>query len=363
MQVNHNSAIFIRSLHKGGAEKQAVLLCEGLNKRGINSKLIVFYKEGDLMQFAQHSLGMDKIVFIKKGNLIQKAVAFKIILQQLNIDSIICFLPINNIVGIISAKINGIPIIIGGIRGSKIKDNVIKMKIQKMLFNKFSTTVVSNSYKGREVYGSYGINPQKIRTIHNGFNIKPLENKRKVACDKVKILSVGRFVHEKDYDTAILAISHLEKIVEENIKWEYIIIGYGALENEIRDLIKIRGVSQRVTIIINPSNIDSYYENSNIFLMTSRFEGMPNSVMEAMSYELPVVCTNAGDTSYLVLGESNGFLNSVGDWQGIAESLKVLLQSSGKRIQMGMNGRKKLISCFGTEKMVDKYFNLLQTND
>ena len=57
--------------------------------------------------------------------------------------------------------------------------------------------------------------------------------------------------------------------------------------------------------IMNDKNLKEYYSNSDIFLNTSVVEGMPNAVMEAMSFQLPVIATNAGDTKESVKDGSN----------------------------------------------------------
>ncbi|WP_298593547.1 glycosyltransferase [uncultured Christiangramia sp.] len=355
--------IFIRSLHKGGAEKQAILLCKGLIDKGVDAMLIVLYEEGDLLEYAKLILKKDQLIFIKNGNLLKKAFHFKFLLRKLQVHSIVCFLPVNNIIGILSAGIVGVPTIVGGIRGSKIKDSKLKMKLQKVLFNRFSTAIVSNSFKGREVYQAYGIDPKKMRTIHNGFPVETFKTNSKRNISKIQILSVGRFVEEKDYNTAILTISYLKKLLQgHQIDWEYTIIGYGTLENNIRELIETHCLGKEINLIINPPNIKKYYSVSDIFLMTSRFEGMPNAVMEAMSFKLPVVCTKAGDTDYLVSENFNGFLKPIGDWKNLAESLKILMFSPSLRIEMGYNGRTRLVNRFGVDLMVEKYLNLLQEN-
>lgn len=349
-------ALFIRSFNLGGAEKQSILLADYLRSEYI-VYLIAFYSKGSLINYAiNHNINI--ISF--KGNFFVKLINFYFFLVNHNIFALVNYSPINNIIGCIIGKIAKVSIIFGGIRGSNTNKNRFKMVLQKYLLNKFSDSIISNSHKGAEKYVQYGYLRSKIHVIHNATNIDSLAIKQySPISEKVHILSVGRFIWEKDYSTAIEAINNL-RIKAGNV-FNYTIIGHGHLKNDILNLIHKYNLSDIVSIYDNIGHpeIEKYYINTNIFLLTSIHEGMPNTIMEAMNFRLPIVTTNAGDTEYLVSNGKNGYVLNVGDYAGISDRLNELLQNKEKRISFGLNSFKILENNFTPDKIFIKYIDLI----
>jgi glycosyltransferase involved in cell wall biosynthesis len=352
-------ALFIRSLNKGGAEKQSILLAKKLSEQ-YNTKLIVLNKGGGLIEFAKNELSHEVLYFINGKSLLRKTADLYAFLKKNDIDILMCYLPSNNILGLIIGNLAKVNRIYGGLRGSKIKKNKLKMLSQKFLMNTFSTGVISNSYVARATYSNYGISKEKIQVIHNAIEV---HNEKFVREEKpvVTILSVGRFVEEKDYVTALLAIIALKQYQKSNVKpVKYIIAGYGIMESSIRQFIHNHNLDDTVQLIINPIDMDLLYKDADIFLMTSTNEGMPNTVMEAMSWSLPIVATNAGDTSFLVTNSKNGFVCKIGDYKAIAEKLRILVDSSDLRNKFGEEGYIILKENFSVDIMLKKYINLIE---
>jgi glycosyltransferase involved in cell wall biosynthesis len=171
----------------------------------------------------------------------------------------------------------------------------------------------------------------------------------------VKILSVGRFAAQKDYLTALNAIVLLKKKAFDKTI-EYIIVGDGELDQQIQTWIKDLQVSD-VTIVRNPDKIEDYYIESDIYFLSSIFEGTPNSIMEALNYSLPVVSTDVGDAKYLVKDGLNGFLVPVRDSGMLASKLYELVSDPDKRNEFGKNGHSLLIKEFSEERFRDEYIN------
>src|SRR5664280_952701 len=84
------------------------------------------------------------------------------------------------------------------------------------------------------------------------------------------------------------------------LKFKYLIVGYGPLEKEIRHLAEELNLQKEVEILINPPNIPDILKTCNIYLSASLYEGLSNSIMEAMVAGLPVIATNVGDNCYLI---------------------------------------------------------------
>ena len=190
--------------------------------------------------------------------------------------------------------------------------------------------------------------------IPNGFPDIQNTVKRNLT-DVPVIITVGRFVQQKDYETAIRAISLLKDRF-----FRFLIVGYGDLEKDVRKWVNQYHIEDVTTIFINPSNTQELIECADVYLSTSLFEGTSNSIMEAMNWSLPVVATNVGDNSYLVQEKQSGFLHSIGDAEGIANSLGKLLDDSELRNRMGERGNRILHEQYSMVLFEKRYIDLIE---
>ena len=105
-------------------------------------------------------------------------------------------------------------------------------------------------------------------------------------------------------------------------------------------------------------NVCEYLQASDIFLLPSEIEGVPNAMVEAMSCNLPVISTPVGDCKYLIEDGKNGFL--VNDVNGFIEKCKSLKKNRKLRESMGYLGRKKVLELFDWDLMVDTFENCFE---
>lgn len=128
-----------------------------------------------------------------------------------------------------------------------------------------------------------------------------------------------------------------------------------SLEDYIRSLIAKYGIEDHTTIYINSDNIPSLLDNADIYLSTSLFEGLSNSILEAMNADLPVVATNVGDNSYMVKHGHNGYLASIGDFRNLGDYILSLANDADKRLNMGRRSKELLEAHFTGRKFTDNY--------
>ena len=183
--TGRNVGIFIRSLSKGGAEKQSLLLAKYISNY-YSTTLFVLYKTNSEISYNYPN---DLVVFINGDNIVIKAYNFYRELKKRKIYFLFNYLPINNILGIFVGKIAGVKCLFGGIRGVKYKIKS-KMILQKLVCNYLSTAFVSNSYAAAESFINYGLDRKKILVIHNAIESVEIE---KIPHNKLTILSIGRF--------------------------------------------------------------------------------------------------------------------------------------------------------------------------
>ena len=349
-----NIAILIPTIKAGGAEKQAAFLAAMLSKRyKVSMYLFLGY-----LQPAPHNLKLlestNVSIYPLEGTIWKKIRDLTDLLKKNETDVIFNYMTNCDVIGCISAKIAGVKLIYGGIRNAYLER--YKIIFERIICNYFSTSVVFICYSGLKEIGKNGFKEERCVVIPNCFpNIsEPIFRKDK---DKKHIVTVGRFVPQKDYLTIIRSVAELKKLRRDFIMD---VIGYGEEEENIRRWIKEYGVDDMINIHINPNNVQEIVKSSDIYLSTSLFEGTSNSIMEALNWSLPVVATNVGDNNYLVLDGKTGFLHPIGDYKGIASSLSTLLEDIDLRNSYGVAGNQNLRDNYSIEVFEQRYLKLIE---
>ncbi len=346
--------VFTGALSSGGAEKQSILLAKAL-KPYYTITIISYYGERELERY---------LIFLKEENInyIQLKGSFfkkiKVFTKELRVNkpyAIINFLPSNNVIGGLIGKLFGVKRIIGGVRSSR--QSTLKYFELLISHHLFNHKTVFNNYAGLEYFGRRGFSKSKSFVITNSLYPIP-ERIVKKSNEQIIILIVSRFETYKDYNTALNSF----KLLVENTKREVFldIVGTGPLETDIRNWVKENDMERRIKIHINPENIFDYYRRAYVFLQTSLFEGFSNSIMEAMSYSLPIIATDVGDNQFLVRNNENGFLCPVGVVEKIAECLKILVENSEKRICMGNKSYDYIQKNMSLDKFGSEFKRLIE---
>ncbi len=350
--------ILIRSLTKGGAEKQALLLAKILTNK-YNTLMIVLYGE-KLNPIYRKFIETERIeCIILEGSLLDKVIRLWRLLREKNISVLFTYLATDNLIGAVVGKLAGVKIIVGGIRNAFIP--FLKLWTCNFLHYFLQSYTIFNNYSGRDEFVKrYLYSTRKSLVFSNCIENIPAILHRNTNNSAISILSVGRLVDQKDYETGLQAISLLKKMVP-SVSIKYVIIGYGILESKLRELIRALELEANVELVPDSDNLDPYYRSADIFLITSLFEGLSNSVMEAMSYSLPVVATNVGDNNRLVTNDFNGFLVDKKDITAVTNALRLLTSSLELRVQMGKRSYDRLVDDYTIEKFKLNYYSFIDS--
>jgi len=355
-----NICIFIRSLLRGGAEKQSILLADYLSKF-FEVHLVVLYPSSELLDFARDR-SVDVIQL--RGPLLLRIGKFFLFLKRKHIDILFCYLPSNNIIGGLVGKAAGVKTVFGGLRGAKLKESAVKMALQKFVCNHISDVFIANNEAARKTYVAYGYKASKVMVIPNMIDMNgvPERAANREEDVPVTVVSVGRFVDEKDYSTALKAMQIVINRFQSG-KVKYLIVGYGPLKGKIEEEVKTRDLQDYVEIIDGQVEgaVGQSLEIADIFLITSKFEGMPNAVMEAMMHAIPVVATDAGDMRKLVVSGENGFVCRVGAYEDISKKLLYLIENDESRQKMGTKSYGRIRKKFSMERVGGMYLELLRS--
>ncbi len=201
----------------------------------------------------------------------------------------------------------------------------------------------------------YG-NKDKFVVLENGVIIENLIKKdpnRK----SIKILNVGTLNPKKSQLKLIEAFS---KIKREDCLLS--IVGEGELMSKLRDKINDLGLSQRVFLrgSVDHKQMPSVYQDSDILVSNSLWEGFPNVVLEAMSFGLPVISTRVSGISNIITDGVDGFVIDLGDENALLKFLTYLVDNKEAINRMGMMARRKIEDKFTLDKQLNKFYALIE---
>lgn len=157
--------------------------------------------------------------------------------------------------------------------------------------------LVNSKNSEREVTEQFPALKCKLRLVYNPV-VVPTVVERKPPSDKPILLTSGRFAKQKDYPALLRAF----KKVREKIDGTLIILGDGPERGNIEKEIEELGIAEFVSLKGSVADPAVYYKQADLFVLTSRWEGFPNVLVEALSYGIPVVVTDSLGASREIVG-------------------------------------------------------------
>ncbi len=175
--------------------------------------------------------------------------------------------------------------------------------------------------------------------------------------EKVEILFIGRLAMPKNLPFFFKAFSDLPKDIQAkaNIK----IIGDGPLMEEYKESAKRFDISSSVSFLgtTTRSELGDYLQSADIFVLPTLWEGFPMTILEAMSYGVPVIASSVGGIPEIV-NESVGALVGKKNTKGFTDKLSFLILNKEEREKRGQNARKLIEEKFTLQEMLGKTFTL-----
>jgi len=228
--------------------------------------------------------------------------------------------------------------------------------INKMCFRFGNVVPVSISREVatsvRRVYGA------KIRTpvIYNGVKTTLFSSNSGVEQCKERgetvIVHVGRFEPPKNHRLLLEAFSVASSKCSKLKLW---LVGDGKLRSSVKEMVQNLGLRDRVLFLGTRSDIPKLMACSDIFVLSSKWEGLPLVVIEAMAAGKPVVATAVGGVPELVENGLTGLLVPSDNANALAEALLLLAEDPELRQVMGQKGQKKAIDRFDISRTAREY--------
>jgi glycosyltransferase involved in cell wall biosynthesis len=218
---------------------------------------------------------------------------------------------------------------------------------------------------------SKGFDSKKITLIRNGINLDFFQpgNSMKarknlgLESDQLILLSIGRLNKNKNH---ALLINAFAEIVTSKSSMHLYIIGEGKEQDVLKNKIKELKLEQKITLLglLDHKSISEWMKAANIFILPSRNEGTPNSLLEAMASGLPVIASKVGGIPELIQENIEGLLFKSDSKDDLKEKLYKLIKDNQLQALLGKNAQKKIATHYGSwknqsEKLLALYKQLL----
>ncbi len=355
-----NIVLVISSFNTGGAQRVLSIMANYWVKKDYNITFVtisggeVFYPLDERINIVSLNLKSESkgIISAIKSNYI-RVNELKRTFQEINPDLIISFMITVNMISILAAKLAKKPIIISE------RNNPWKIEVQRYwkILQKYifpiSNTLVVQTERTKDFYRNYDL---PIVTIHNPLDINKMNlNDINIEEREKIILGVGRLVDQKGFDTLIKAFS----ILENKEEWKLIILGEGKDRNKLERLIKELKIENFVELPGTVKNVDEYMKKSSIFVLSSKYEGFPNVLAEAMAYGMAPISFNC-DTgpSEIIINNKNGLLLETNDIDSLTISLQKLINNETLRIKLATNAIN-ISKSLSVSNIMNKWDNLI----
>lgn len=173
----------------------------------------------------------------------------------------------------------------------------------------------------------------------------------------VLFVCVARLMEQKNHSLLLKAFAQGPA---SDPRAQLLLAGDGPLDEKLQAQAESLGIARQVHFLGVRSDVADVLGASDVFVMSSDWEGNPLSVMEAMASGLPLVCTAAGGVPDLFANGREGFLVQPGDGRGLANSMAFLLTSAESRLAMGAAGARRAKEYYDVSRMVRAYEQLYE---
>ena len=366
-------AVIITKLELGGAQKVAISLCEKMDKNKFEPFLICGC--GGILD--KETKKKIRVRFVK--NLVREINPIKDLKALFSIYKILKKeKPIivhthsskAGILGRIAAKLCGIKNIIHTIHGFSFNDTQSFIKKKTFIFlEKFCARLssilipVSTENITKGLKNNIG-EKEKYHYIRLGVDINNFKNfnqipslKQELKLNKYDILitTIGPFKPQKNLPDFIRLANNLSKL---DNKFKFVIVGDGELRKSFEQMIKYFDIFNNIFLIGWRKDISNILNSSDFFVMTSLWEGLPISTIEALCCGLVPIVNDVDGQREIIKNGINGFLISPYDIEAIQEKILLLTSDNKLKQKMSKNAKNCIDKTFSIDYMIKQHENL-----
>ncbi|MCG2577108.1 glycosyltransferase family 4 protein [Dechloromonas sp. XY25] len=360
-----NIVFMVSTMHTGGAERVAANLVNNWSKQGHHVTLVATYSgRGECHYVIESGVKMVYLSdLVVEGPFIylRRFIALRRFIIGCKPDIVVSFLPNVNVAAILASFGLNIPVVVSErIHPPQMPIGWFWGLLRRITYPLAKQVVVQS----RETLGWLRASIPRAEgvIIQNPIDFPLIFSEPEVAVEKYippgrkMLLAVGRLDPQKQFKCLISAFARL---ADKFPDWVLIILGEGHEHDSLAKLVLSLGLDNRVFFPGRVGNVGSWYQSADIYVMSSRFEGFPNTLLEAMAYGCPVVSFDC-DTGPrdLIIDEINGLLvKPVGDETALLGALDRLMGDSGLRVRLG-EAATEVQGAFKLERISEQWLAL-----
>ena len=356
--------IFMPSIEGGGVEKNLFLVSNFLIKKFKKLSVITIsknYKKKFNKSIELISLSSD--IWDKYGRRFKYFLAILLLIKEiLKNKNLIVFSFQANIYCIAICKLFGVKVIS---RSNSApygwSKNWVKRNIFKIFLNFADKIMVNSEQFKKDLKKEFDVNAICIYNPLNTNEIIQKSKKRSLSIfnsnKKIKILNIGRFVDQKDQITLLRSLNYIKN----DINYEAVIVGKGILKASLKNYIIKNKLKDKVKLINFVENPYNYIKQADLFILTSKFEGLPNVLLEALVLKKFSISSNCrtGPKEILLNGKG-GLLFKVGNSKELSKKIIYYSKNKNKCNKLLKNAINNLYR-FDYKKNLEKYYNLIMS--
>ena len=352
---------FMPSMEGGGVEKNLIILVNFLSNKLQNLNLVSFdevfkkkiSKKVIFKSFSKKPLNLNKYF--------KYIICLALLIKEIIFEDVVVVSFQANIYCLIICKILNKKIIVRSNSSPKgWSKNLLKNYIYSYFIKKSDEVIVNSSDFKKQMKKKFNINP---KLIYNPLNIAEIQSKAKEKINKkfykkkfLNIINVGRLTDQKNQITLLRAI----KKIPNSIKLNLLIIGYGKYEKHLNDFIKNNQLEKRTNIIKELDNSFKFISKFDLFVLTSKYEGLPNVLLESLALKTPIISTDCptGPKEILKNGKL-GTLFRVNDYIALSKLILKYYKNKNfflKKADMGIKNLEK----YDYNKNCMKYYTIIK---
>ena len=355
--------IFMPSIEGGGVEKNLFIISNYLANKFLNVSVITISKK---YKYKFHKsikfITLQSDFWDKFGRRVKYFLSiFLLIKELLRSKNILVFAFQANIYCIILCKIFSVKIIT---RSNSApfgwSRNFLKNFIFSFFLKRADKVIVNSLDFKKDLKKKFNVNPSCIYNPLNKREIKKLSEKKinKIfSKNSIKIINIGRYVDQKDQITMLKSLNYIKK----DINYSAVILGRGVYKDKFDKFIKINNLNKKIKLIDFKENPFPYLKQADVFVLTSKFEGLPNVLLEALVLEKFVISSNCptGPKEILLKGKG-GLLFKTGDYKDLSRKLIYYKNNKYKCSKM-LKLSIRHLDRFDYKKNLENYYKIVKS--
>jgi len=219
--------------------------------------------------------------------------------------------------------------------------------------------IIAISQKVKQVLMACGLAEEKIDVVYSGVDTERFQNVEadylvsELALNREKLIigNIAALTWDKDHKILIAAA---RDVVDEFPQVVFLIAGEGPLRREIEILIKRLNLEEKVKLLGFRQDIPEILSLLDLFVLSSRWEGLGTSLLDAFASRVPVVCTNVGGIPEIVKDGVNGILVPPGNPEALSRAIISLLENRDLARRIAEEGFQLVKERFSIERMVEE---------